>query len=377
MKKILALCLMLTAGIFAFGQTPITYTKLKKIIPSAGLPKEVKPQRSNNNIDFVRYGDYYYLVFRTAPTHFASKRTKLYVVRSKDLQNWEFEQEIALGSDKREPRFLVLNGQLFLYFFQAGKNPFKFDPQHIWVSEFKGHEDWTLQQIPNLDAYVPWRVKEHNGIAYMSAYYGKGLYRSDHHGELRLFTSTDGTVWTPISKEPQVSTHGAEEGEFEFDNEGNLWGTVRLEGSGAYIVFASKDSLEKWHLYPTKDKYDSALMFRHNNDMYVISRRNLAGKFDQAPRWMPYFLSQKFNLIKYSFTEKVTALFKLNKESKMLEYVFDFPSTGDTAFPGVEQAPDGNLYMMNYSNNIHGMQKTWIAGQLGKTFIYLTKIIFK
>jgi hypothetical protein len=212
----------------------------------------------------------------------------------------------------------------------------------------------------------------------MSAYYGKGLYQTDHKADLRLFTSINGLDWTPINEKAQVSIHGAEEGEFEFDKGGNLWATVRLEGSGAFIAYADKDSLQNWQLFPTKDKYDSALMFSQGDDIYVISRRNADGSsFAKAPKWMSYELSQPYNLLSYSFSRKVTALFKLDKANKQLKHVLDFPSTGDNSYAGLVRLSDSTYYMINYSNDIYGESKTWIRGQLGRTNVYLTELTFE
>lgn len=354
----------------------VRYSPLRRIIPAKNLPKGVHTMRSNNNIDMIKFEGKYYVVFRTAPNHFPGKRAKLYVLSSNDMNTWQFEREIALGSDVREPRFLNFHDKLYLYFFQGGKTPFHFDPQHVYACQMNGPGKWDLTMLENLDGYVPWRIKYHNGKAYMSAYYGKGLYKSDHHADLRLFSSEDGFCYKPIAEEPQVKIHGAEEGEFEFDKKGNLWATVRLEGEGACIAYADKDSLGDWHLFPTDGKYDSALMFTHDDDIYVISRRNLDGSADKAPRWLPRGLRQKYNLINYSLTSKVTALYKLDKLKKKLDLVLDFPSTGDNSFPAIVSENDSSYMMLNYSSDIDGPQKVWFRGQLGKTYIYLTNLFF-
>jgi len=158
---------------------------------------------------------------------------------------------------------------------------------------------------------------------------------------------------------------GAEEGEFIFDEEGNLWGTLRMEGDGAMVVFAEADDLSNWQTRYTKHKYDSALLFEHESEIYLISRRNMDG-YAKKSNWRLY------NLLRYSFTRKRTALFHLNKDKMQLDWIRDFPSTGDTAFPGIISLGDGQYFLLNYSSNIHGKEKSWIKGQLGKTYIYST-----
>ena len=83
------------------------------------------------------------------------------------------------------------------------------------------------------------------------------------------------------------------------------------------------------------------------------------------------------NLIRYSITRKVTSLFKLNKSDLTMSLVTDFPSTGDNAYAGISKLDDNNYLLMNYSSNINGPKKNWIRGQLGKTYIYWTKLKFE
>ncbi len=361
----------------ASAQAPsISYTPLQTIIPSEGIPEEIDVQRANNNLDLILFQGRYYAAFRTAPTHFASKKAYIYVMSSTDLQDWAYEYTVHVKSDLREPRFLELNGELFLYCFQGGTKMLSFEPQHLWVAKRSQEGSWDMEMIEEMDGFVPWRLRTRDGVAYLSAYYGVGLYQSDHVGDLRLFKSTNGYNWEPLSEEPQVSTSGAEEGEFIFDEEGNLWATVRLEGMGAYVAYADKDSLHNWHLYKTKKKYDSAMLFKHDGNIYLISRRNLDGDFDKAPKWFPYAMRQKVNLIKYSLTEKVTAVYQLDKTTKTIVHLFDLPSTGDTAFPGIAPLTDTSYALLNYSSPIEKRSRNWVRGQLGRTFIYLTELHF-
>jgi hypothetical protein len=366
--------LILVAG-KTYSQPVISFSPLIKTIPSACLPKEVLCQKANNNLDVIIYKQRYYIAFRTAPTHFASRQTCLYVMSSADAQKWTYETKISKGCDIREPRFLILKNKLFIYYFEAGRNPLKFQPRNFCVCTLDSGK-WKSTVLPDLKNFVPWNVKIHKGKAYLSAYYGKGLYKFSHQADLRLFTSEDGFHWTPLSTEPQCTYKGAEEGEFEFDKVGNLWATIRLEGEGALIAYADKDSLEKWHFTHTGNKYDSALLFAQGDEIYLISRINMDGEADQAPRWLPLWIRQKYNLVRYSLTEKKTALFRLDRTTKKMVHLFDFPSIGDNAFPRIVEYSSNSFLLFNYSSDISRKPISWLRGQLGKTFIYKTELIF-
>ena len=158
---------------------------------------------------------------------------------------------------------------------------------------------------------------------------------------------------------------GVEEGAFIFDTLGNLWSTLRMEGDGSYLAYADKNDLANWQTKYSKDKYDSALLFEYKGEIYLISRRNMDGFAKKSN-------SRLYNLIRYSFTKKKTALFKINQQAMEIEWIKDFPSTGDTAFPGIIDLGEGKFFLLNYSSNIYKREKNWIKGQLGKTYIYST-----
>lgn len=101
----LQILLIVLLGGQLWAQSSILHTDLQQIIPSDNLPKEVQTQNANNNLDVYLWKGRYYVAFRTAPSHFASAKTKMYIISTTDFEEWAFELEIALGSDVREPRF--------------------------------------------------------------------------------------------------------------------------------------------------------------------------------------------------------------------------------------------------------------------------------
>lgn len=79
------------------GRHPVTITETRQIIPGPGLPAEIVPGNSNNNLDVARLGGRVYLAWRTAPDHFASTRTQIFVVSSTDERTWRFEQRLVVA----------------------------------------------------------------------------------------------------------------------------------------------------------------------------------------------------------------------------------------------------------------------------------------
>lgn len=363
--------------VFVLSAQQIKFDDWKNLTTSGKLPAQLKLQHSNNNLDLVRFKEKYFLAFRTAPTHFASKKTVMYVVSSTDLENWNYETEISMQCDLREPRFAVYHDTLNLYFFSGGTNTFKFEPKEVLVCRKTEKDSFSKPESIHLDGFVPWRLRERADTLYLSAYYGRNLYKNSHHSNLRLFWSVDALNWQPISAEPQIDVLSAEEGEFIFDKQGNLFSTVRLEGTGSFVCQADKNSLDKWQRVRSKTKYDSALLFAYQDDVYLVSRRNIDGEIDKVKHRKNEKQGRLNNLIRYSITKKVTALFKLNKDSLTLTHLFDFPSNGDNAYAAIAPMDEHTFLLMNYSNDIRHTKSSWIAGQLGKTYIYYTTLRFE
>lgn len=356
----------------------VSFSPLEKVVPSDKLPSNLALSKSNNNLDITKFNDRYYFAFRSAPTHFASPKTTIYLLSSSDLSSWQYETEFMMGSDLREPRFLAFKDKLFFYFFQGGGNPLSFAPQSMYVSELSAEGEWSQPKPFYEPGYVVWRVKERGGKAYMSVYYGVGLYSDEHReGSLQLLVSDDGLNYAPVDGKKVTAEASAEEGEFEFDEDGTLYATVRMEMKGGQVCSAPSDNLTAWNCKFTPFKYDSSLMFRHGKDFYVVARRNVDGKYNRESTIVPESLRSKYYLVRYSLSRKRTALYRLDKEKLELVPVLDFPSRGDTAFAGIVKIDDNKYYLLNYSSDIDGFDWSWIWGQIVGSNIYGTILEFK
>lgn len=343
------------------------------VIPSDGIPPDITLMRSNNNVDLIRVGRTIYMSFRTAPTHFASSKAILYVLRSNDEgKTWEKELSITMGRDLREPRFLYFNNRLFLYFYTGGAHPLKFEPDRIHFCEKIDDKKWTEPQPIFEPGYVVWRIRTHHNTAYMSVYYGLDIYGKGERGEVRLLKSTDGVSWTPISKEPQVNRVGAEEAEFVFDDDGGIVALVRLEvGGGALVCRAQADNIACWSCKFTPYKVDSSLMFKNRNRLFVVGRRNVAGRSARdCWNFLPEDLCNTWSMAFYSLTRKRTCLYEINPNTLELYPLIDLPSKGDTAFAGIVEISEDRYYLVNYSSPLEGPDLPWILGQILRSRIY-------
>lgn len=356
----------------------VSYSALEEVVPGGNLPKKLKSYRSNNNLDIIQYKGRYFFAYRTAPTHFASTKTMLYVLSSRDAKKWDYETEIHLGRDLREPRFLVYKGKLFLYFFQGGVKLTSFEPDSMYGLVYQSPAKWTRPVKIYKPGYVVWRAKEHNGKAIMSVYYGVGLYTNETRPtHLRLLESGNGIHYKMLDGKEVSGETSAEEGEFEFDDAGNLYATLRLEMKGGKVCRAPAGGLTNWTCKFSSYKYDSALMFRHGGEFYVVARRNVAGPYNRNSKLLPKSLRSKWYLVRYSLSRKRSTLYRLNKEKLTLEPLFDFPSRGDTAYAGITKTGKNTYLLLNYSSDIKKFDWSWLGGQLVGSKIYATTLTFK
>jgi hypothetical protein len=84
------------------------------------LPEEFKNsiEDSNNCLTIKRFNGRLFVAWRSAPYHFASSKTRLFMMSSSDDGlTWEKEFDKNFGRDAREPWLLELNGTLHFMFF--------------------------------------------------------------------------------------------------------------------------------------------------------------------------------------------------------------------------------------------------------------------
>lgn len=358
------------------------------VVPSAGLPAQAVLQSANNNLDIVFHEERLYLAFRTAPAHFADPSVRMVVVSSLDNGvTWEFERDIALGSDVREPRFLSLNGDLQLFFFEAGALPFEFQPKKMWKTRRLGPGDWSDLEVMVDAPVVPWDVKTRAGRAYMTSYQGNH-YEVEALPEIEVYfdSSLDGDTWTRVEDVPFVYKGGVSEVAFEFDEDGSLWMVTRNEdgdetGFGSHVCYAPADGLGQWDCGNASDpeRYDSPELFRHGKDIYLAARRDVGGPYDEGLTDLTYEEQKGRYLLDYSLRPKRFALYRLNKEERKIEHLMDLPGVGDTAFASVRRTGPHTFLLANYTSPLEHEEYTWLEGQVSPegTQIYFLEIEFR
>ena len=355
------------------------------LIPDGEIPIDVKPLKSNNNVAIEFYHNRIFVAFRSSSSHFANSYTKMIILSTKDGKKWEKENVIEIDNDVREPLFAKINGRLMFYYFKAGNSSIKFEPTYVYMKERIGKGEWSKEKkVSNIKSRVFWNIKNRNDKLYVSSYEGehyKIFGKSDL--KVRLLESIDGTHFSQISSDYQY-IGGISEVAFEFDEGGNFWAISRNEdgdgtGFGSHLIFADNNDISKWRIIDeTNTIYMSPRMFRHGKDIYLIARRNKGFlPFGFMPKFFPTSIQRIFNWLKFTTSSKATSLYKINQKLQTIEYIFDFPSSGDTAFPSIRRLDADTFVIANYTSNINNKRRWWFWGQIRPTYIYFVKLKFE
>lgn len=354
-------------------------------------PAGIPTQTSNNNLDVARFGDRTFLAWRTAPTHFASSATEI-LVASEGPDGFRFEGRFSKGTDLREPRLLVLGSRLFLYFAVLGTDPLAFQPQGAMVTEYHAPESWDAPTKLDLSDLIVWRARAIDGKGYLMAYDGgENLYQFDGNPiRVHFLETTDGRTLAPVAPDAPVAlSGGASETDFAFLADGSLVTVSRNEagdathGFGSLVCRAEAGDLGHLRCRSDRRKFDSPLVFREGDDVWLVARRNVtpSGDFDLGMDLLPLEERAVAYDAAYSATPKRCALWRVDPVALDVTWVQDLPSRGDTCFPAMTQGPGHEVTIYNYTNGLAGAldcpswpsactDLPWAAGQLLPTEIY-------
>ncbi len=311
----------------------------------------------------------------------------MYVVSSVDeMQGWSFETKISIGADLREPRFLVIGGELFLYYFEAGTSMVSFTPKNMWRTQRRPDGTWTEPVTFGRPEAVPWDIKLRGGVGYMTSDAGNHYTASPESTIEVYFEKTlNGIDWSPVDPQQVVSYRGGvSEVAFEFDEDGSAWFVTRNEdgdatGFGSHVCRAEAPKLADWDCPDRSDpeRYDSPELFRHGNKLYLVARRDIGGPFDQG-RDIPLSQARLQYALDYWTRPKRTAIYRVDKQARKIVHLLDLPSAGDTAFASVHRTGAHTFLVANYTSPLDRPDISWSEGQGSSrgTQIYFVTLSF-
>lgn len=355
----------------------------RAVVPGPACVDGLTVHASNNNLDVCEHDGRRFLGWRTAPNHFASPEARLNVVSSDDAGvTWQYETEVVLHRDVREPRFLSWNGRLFLYFFTLGTTWYRFEPDRVHVVE-RTADGWTAPEPISDPGVVEWRPRLLNGVPVMSVYLGADTTYSTHPEPTRveLWTTDDGRAWHALDPDHPVAHTGGTETDIVEAPDGGWVAVTRMEGPhgwGSDICRTDTPGPRDWKTRHYPNKLDSPLMFRDGDDVLLIARRQVVfgGRYDLGWTWpAPPQRTRLYQLI-YWATPKRTALWHVDPATLALTRLTDLPGRGDCCFPAITKNSTGGYTIYDYSSALNRPNRPWFFGQRGATTLYEVDVQF-
>jgi len=369
------------------GAAPSFSDAITVVPDAAAMPAGVVSQTAHNNLDIVWHRGRLFFAFRTAASHFADDQVVMYVVSTTDQQSWQLEATIALGKDLREPRFLSLGDDLFVYFARLSPITLTFKPEAMMLSQQLDGCVWSEpEEIDPVGeaGFIPWRAREIDGEGFVIGYVGgEEIYDVGSSAiDVHWLRTSDGRTFEPaVGDDSVVLSGGVSETDYAYRIDGSLVAVTRNEagdgdGFGAKVCRAEPDALSHWSCAADPRKYDSPLVFAHEGEIYLVGRRQVAndGLFDLGMDE----LSAEDQLLEYQAqywnTPKRCALWRVDGDALSIEHVLDLPSNGDTCFASVVPLNDQQYLLYNYTSPLDDPELPWNDGQFGPTYIYRTTL---
>jgi len=349
-----------------------------KEIKLPGLTGKAEPlTRSRAFPDLAKYGGRFYLAFRTAPSHFTSPRARIHIYSSTDGQNWLYEHTVDRSRDVRDPRFLVFNGELYLFFMGRTLGRLYAGSGRTLCIKKNG-SGWTSPyEIPYHNVGF-WDVKSHEGRIYLSLYARNGIRRhTDPH--FRLVASSDLENWQSVFESPftrqTLLNYRTSESAFDFDNNGMVFGTIRSLIYPNLNFSILPESPNHWRIQVDRYKYDGPKFFKHGGTHFLTARRSLFYRLPAEPFRFFKTIRNLVNILRYSLSRKRTALYHFDRDSLSIHHITDLPSHGDTGYSAVAHISGNRYLLVYYSSDItSGKDLSWLRGQNSPTFLYSSEL---
>ncbi|MFZ5856862.1 MAG: sialidase family protein [Chloroflexota bacterium] len=331
------------------------------ISPSLQTWTVVDDGKHNAFTDLLHWRGQFWLAYISSPSHFASKHSRVVILRSDDAQDWqEVVRFSGNGEDIRDPKLGVVDGQLFLY---ALLNK-RFDPEPYKTITAHSNDGATWSA---LEAVTPTGWLLGRPVTTDNATWFTPAHRIDH-GTAALLRSTDGVTW-----EIHSTIHAgdrADETAVQLLADGRLLAVTRLEAGGGILgnaqagtlISSARPPFTEWTQlgWSKVTRLDGPTLVRHGERVYALGRRQV--------RVARPFLGQGSAL-----GRKRSALFVV--EDGALIHLIDLPSAGDTSYPGAVIVNE-KLFVSYYTNDPRH-DPSWLVGMLKPTKIQMARIDLK
>ncbi|NOY81137.1 MAG: hypothetical protein GXP31_09045 [Kiritimatiellaeota bacterium] len=332
----------------AAGTLPgIEVTNIRKVFDDAN---------HNAFTDLCRFGDRFYLTFRSCPDgHGIFRTSRILVLSSADGKVWAPAFHFSVPDrDVRDPHFLIFRNTLFVY-----TGTWLADPDHPVqhdLNDHLGYGAWSAdgttwsgpRMLEGTYGHYVWRAASHGDRALLCgrrkrefAHRFRGETKADVIQSLML-ESEDGLVWRAAAF---FAEDKGDETAFLFEDDGSVLAVVRGPAALPARVCRSRPPYREWRRVPLDRNVGGPLLVKWNGHCLVGGRKT-AGP-----------------------NNPVTTLYWLVGDN--LEEICELPSAGDNSYPGFVQTGETTALLSYYST--HEPARPGHAG----TAIYLANLTMR
>ena len=330
--------------------------------------------------DLTRFADRFYLAFRSAPSHFPSKKSQIHIYSAGSALDWRPEHHICADLDIRDPQFLQFRGELYLFYMSHSMQLVQHEPVSIYFIK-KNAGGWSSPSALPFTQSGFWNVKARGDKVYMSIYTRNGEQRRVPR-HFALVSSSDLREWQPVFSSPitreRLRNYQTSESAFAFDEQGNIFGSIRSLIYPNLNFSIKADNPESWQLRVDRFKCDGPKLFEHGGQHYLIARRSEFHKLRTEPFRFFNGWRNLANVLRYSLSQKRTAIYRFDPDTLRISHVFDLPSHGDTGYSAIAPINPHEYLLIYYSSPLlDGHDHSWLRGQIaGNTRLYQTRLTF-
>ncbi|HUJ57740.1 MAG TPA: sialidase family protein [Kofleriaceae bacterium] len=321
----------------------------------------------SENTDLTVWGGAIYLVHRTAESQILGPNSSLRVYRSDDDgAHFTLLAIIPAPSDRdlRDPCFYTIGGNLAIKALtRLPVNSVRdSDVDTITVNTVSSDGGMTWSPLANIgpEMWSFWRIKDDaSGVHYSAAY-------EDGDLAVQLFSSQDGTTWTPGATIYDVSDDTPLETELVFMPSGTLLALVRMDGTDDELL--GNVGRLRTKVCWAEPPYAS---FSCPQELTGVRLDGPVAFFDHAGKRL--FVIARKHFIETE-DRKRTALYELrgdfdNAGELAIVDHGNFPSAGDTSYAGVAPIDDHRFLVSWYSSPL-SEDGPWARAIFGPTDIW-------
>lgn len=329
MKSFLCLLVVLCAQPFcsAADELPkVNVTNVRRVFHNG---------EHNAFTDLVRFGDRYYLTFRSCPDgHMVHPTASVIILASDDLHEWKQVHRFSVPlRDTRDPHFLVFKNRLFVYTGTWYSGATTIDRSDYDLNKHLGYAAWSEDgnawnspvMLEGTFGHYIWRAASHGGKVYLC---GRRKHQFDVRPrgegpdvESAMLESDDGLVFKTCALFQE--TRG-DETAFQFSADGSVLAIGR-RGSGNAQLLRSQPPYREWDRQDL-DRYIGGPLLTRWADRWVVGgRKSVSGS---GPRTSMCWL-----------------------QGDTLHEFAELPSGGDNSYPGFVQLSPTHAVMSWYSSH--------------------------